>query len=252
MWTWYSLDHRCVCVCLCVRWRELFGRRWPCAESLFPLWSRWIAEFSGQTCLDTSSVCRPCERWSNSAHWGSIVTSTFSLAAKRALRIYVKDTNGSVFKTLEDTFLNPFTYSCSVFPSSDCLFFPPWGDKFVALRLREDVLFIQCRGEGGEGGWMCIISLEHRVAFHMDFPCALKLFGLRSSLLQTVDTALCLSAGPIVLVWVLFGGLRGLSCCQSACPPDLSRVTRLYHPPVSGILSFLFSSCAEPVFAASR
>lgn len=41
---------------------------------------------------------------------------------------------------------------------------------------------------------------------------------------------------------------RGLcGSCHSACPPDLSRVTLLHPPPVSGILSFLFSSCAQPV-----
>lgn len=102
----------------------------------------------------------------------------------------------------------------------------------------------------GEGGcvihpwWRegCIISVEHRVAFHMDFPCVLKPFGLRQSLLHAVNRALCPSAGPFVFARVLC-----MSSCQSACPPGLSRVTLIYPPPVSGILSFLFSRCPEPV-----
>lgn len=93
------------------------------------------------------------------------------------------------------------------------------------------------RGWGG-----CIISVEHRVAFHMDFPCVLKLFGLHQSLLHTVNRALCPSAGPFVFARVLW-----MSSCQSACPPGLSRATLICPPPVSGILSFLFSSRAEPV-----
>lgn len=30
----------------------------------------------------------------------------------------------------------------------------------------------------GGGGGGCIICVEHRVAFHMDFPCVVELFGL--------------------------------------------------------------------------
>lgn len=48
----------------------------------------------------------------------------------------------------------------------------------------------------------------------------------------------CLS----LLSWPLW-----MSSCQCACPTSLSRVTRLYPPPVSGILSFLFSSWGEPL-----
>lgn len=47
--------------------------------------------------------------------------------------------------------------------------------------------------------------------------------------------------------WSLLSWPLWMPSCWSACPPDFSRVTRLYPPPVSGILSFLFSSCAEPV-----
>lgn len=62
-------------------------------------------------------------------------------------------------------------------------------------------------GWGGGGG--CIISAEHRVAFHMDFPCVLKLFGLRQSLLHAVNSALRLAARPFVLARLLCPGLFG-------------------------------------------
>lgn len=55
------------------------------------------------------------------------------------------------------------------------------------------------------------------------------------------EQSLQLPAPPLCLCRGLCGS------CHSACPPDLSRVTRLHPPPVSGILSFLFSSCAQPV-----
>lgn len=98
---------------------------------------------------------------------------------------------------------------CGVFPSSDCFSFPLDGDSLWLWGCypREDVLFIQCRG------W-CIISLEHRVAFHMDFPCALRLFGLQSSLPRAVNTALCLC----VFVWLLCHGLCG---CHPVSRPVL-------------------------------
>lgn len=57
---------------------------------------------------------------------------------------------------------------CSVFPCCHCL--------LCLFEGREGVLFIQGGGRGWGGGG--VISVEHRVAFLMDFPSVLKLFGL--------------------------------------------------------------------------
>lgn len=160
----------------------------------------------------------------------------------------VKDTNGSVLKTLEDTFLNAFTYSCSVFPSSDCLSFPR---EEINLWLWGWERMCYSSSAGGGEEWMYNLSgtqsgLSHGLPLCSEavWPALVSSSNSRYSSLP-LSGAHCVSVSPLSRPpW--------MSCCQSACPPDLSRVTRLYHPPVSGILSFLFSSCAEPVFAASR
>lgn len=178
----------------------------------------------------------PCERLNNS-HSPRIHADVSLLPRPNEAYLFpaasIKDTDDC------EAHLTLLLLVCSVFPGWDCLLFPLWADRLRLWGCRERMCY-----SSSTGGWS-IISVEHRVAFHMDFPSGLRLFVQYESLLRTVNTALCLSAGPFCVCWVPLSGL--LLPCQPACPPAPSRVTRLYPPPVSGIFSFLFSCCAEPV-----
>lgn len=104
---------------------------------------------------------------------------------------------------------------------------------------------------------MYIISLGHRVAFHMDFPCAVRLFGLQSPHPRAVNTSLSLSLSlPVCRPRSLCGGAPCLFESFVAASVDAVLSVSLsvgpsvggldfYLPTVSGILSFLFSSRGE-------
>lgn len=151
----------------------------------------------------------------------------------------INNTSGSVFKASVH-FLNPPFYLFVFGLYSKLWLFLSLDSLWLqSCSLREDALVILSRAR-------CIISLKPRVAVHMDSPlgCVAVWTAVVSSSSSSYSSLSLL--GPVCL-FDAFVTASADVILSVACLQGLPRETCLYLPPVSGILSFLFSSWGKPV-----